>query len=98
MFRFVVVRYARNGYLLEYIESDKLVRQKEGQLESFLWKLRRGEDERIDRSATSLRLPSASIKGLSPEFRNGLLLVRLPSRLFLPLPSPRRLRPAERRR
>jgi len=32
----------------------------------------KGEDERIDRSATSLRLPPASIKGLSPGFRNGL--------------------------
>jgi hypothetical protein len=51
---------------------SKLSSKKERELESFLWKLRRGKDERIDRSATSLRLPPASIKGLSPSFRNGL--------------------------
>jgi hypothetical protein len=51
----------------------KSVKQKRVGARKFLVEIANGEkDERIDRSATRLRLLLASIKGLSPGFHNGL--------------------------
>ncbi len=49
------------------------VKQKKVGARKFFMEIAKGKkDERIDRSATCLRLLLASIKGLSPGFRNGL--------------------------